>query len=200
VQLFSGGRYGPAVNVAPPPSPPLSDGVVTLRPWTARDVPAITAACADDEIARWLDQIPQPYTELDARAYVTMVRQGWRDGSQYVSAIVDAEMGEVLGSIGVRALTVLDEGTAEVGYWVKREARGRGVASRALRLVSDWTLRELGFGRLQLRADERNVPSQRVAVNVGFTREGVLRASRFNARQNRRVDFVMYSLLPGELG
>jgi ribosomal-protein-alanine N-acetyltransferase len=97
-------------------------------------------------------------------------------------------------------LTGLDEGTAEVGYWVKREARGRGVASRALRLVSDWTLRELGFGRLQLRADERNVPSQRVAVNVGFTREGVLRASRFNARQNRRVDFVMYSLLPGELG
>lgn len=199
MQLFSGGRYGGAVNVAPPPSPPLSDGVVTLRPWTASDVPAITAACADDEIARWLDQVPQPYTESDASAYVTMVRQGWRDGSQYASAIVDAETGEVLGSIGVRPLTGLDEGTAEVGYWVRGEARGRGIASRALRLVSDWTLRELGVGRLQLRADERNVPSQRVAENVGFTREGVLRASRFNARQNRRADFVMYSLLPGEL-
>jgi RimJ/RimL family protein N-acetyltransferase len=53
--------------------------------------------------------------------------------------------------------------------------------------------------RVQLRADEENAASKKVAENAGFTREGVLRSSRYNARLNRRVDFVMYSLLPGEL-
>ena len=53
--------------------------------------------------------------------------------------------------------------------------------------------------RLQLRADQRNVTSQRVAESAGFRREGVLRSVRFNERQGRRVDFVLYSLLPDEL-
>ena len=43
-----------------PPSPPLSDGTVTLRPWREQDVEAIVSACSDDEIAWWLDQVPQP--------------------------------------------------------------------------------------------------------------------------------------------
>ena len=68
-----------------------------------------------------------------------------------------------------------------------------------MRLVSKWALTELGWERLQLRADEENLPSQRVAEKAGFTREGVLRSVHFNARQDRRVDFVMFSLLPAEL-
>ncbi len=52
--------------------------------------------------------------------------------------------------------------------------------------------------RVQLRADSRNVASQRVAEAAGFRREGVLRSVRFNARQGRRVDFVVYSLLADE--
>ena len=52
---------------------------------------------------------------------------------------------------------------------------------------------------LDLRADDRNIPSQRVAEKVGFTREGVLRSIRYNARLGRRANYVMYSLLPEEL-
>jgi [ribosomal protein S5]-alanine N-acetyltransferase len=50
-----------------------------------------------------------------------------------------------------------------------------------------------------LRADADNVASQRVAEKAGFTREGVLRSVHFNPRQQRRVDFVMFSLLPSEV-
>jgi RimJ/RimL family protein N-acetyltransferase len=53
--------------------------------------------------------------------------------------------------------------------------------------------------RLQLRSDQRNIASQRVAESAGFRREGVLRSVRFNQRQSRRVDFVLYSLLADEL-
>jgi RimJ/RimL family protein N-acetyltransferase len=181
-----------------PPSSPLSDGVVTLRPWVERDVPAITDACRDDEIAWWLDQVPQPYSEADARTYVAMTRRGWKDGTHAAFAITDAETGEVVGSVGLHWLDA-EHGVAEVGYWVRRESRGRSVATRATRLATRWALTSCGMKRVQLRADRRNVASQRVAESAGFRREGVLRSVRFNARQGRRVDFVIYSLLAGEL-
>ena len=181
-----------------PPDPPLNDGVVSLRPWgEPGDVAVLTTACNDPAIAAFLDQIPSPYTEEDARAYIELCRIGWRQGSPTNFAIV--ESGEPVGAIGVRWLDGLDAGTAEVGYWMSPDARGRGLCSRALRLVSRWVLEEARAPRLQLRADEVNLASNKVAQNAGFTREGVLRSSRFNARLGRRVDFVMYSLLPGEI-
>jgi RimJ/RimL family protein N-acetyltransferase len=180
-----------------PPDPPLSDGVVTLRPWGEEgDVEAITAACNDRAIAEFLDEIPSPYTEDDARAYLEICREGWADGTQTNFAITDG--GAPLGSVGVRWVK-RDHGVAEVGYWMAAEARGRGLCTRAVRLVSRWVLADCGGERLQLRADVQNVASRKVAENAGFTEEGTLRSSRYNARLGRRVDFVMYSLLPDEL-
>ena len=182
------------------PVQPLTDGVVTLRPWGEEgDAAAITAACNDEAVARFLDQIPQPYTETDAEAYITQCRSGWADGSTTTFAITDAETGEPVGSIGVHWASGLDEGAAEVGYWVAQHARGRGVCTRALRLVARWVLEEAELARLQLRADPENAASCRVAEKAGFTREGTMRSSRYNARLGRRVDFALYSLLPGEL-
>lgn len=181
------------------PDPPLSDGVVTLRPWgEAGDVEAITTACNDRAIAEFLDVIPSPYTENDAREYIEHTRQGWAEGTTSNFAITDAETGEAVGSIGVRWAEP-DQGVAEVGYWVAPQARGRGHCTRAVRLVSRWLIADCGVERLQLRADEQNAASRKVAENAGFTQEGVLRSSRYNARLGRRVDFVMYSLLAGEL-
>ena len=181
-----------------PPSPPLSDGVIALRPWLERDVEAIMSACRDQDIAWWLDQVPQPYGEADARTYVAVTRRGWKDGTHASFAVTDAGTSEVLGSIGVHWLDP-EQGVAEVGYWVRLESRGHGVATRATRLVTDWALRSCGMKRVQLRADSRNVASQHVAEAAGFRREGVLRSVRFNPRQGRRVDFVVYSLLADEL-
>jgi RimJ/RimL family protein N-acetyltransferase len=181
-----------------PPDPSLQDGVVLLRPWTERDVPVVAAACAEEEMALWLDQVPQPYTEKDAREYVASTRRGWREGTASSFAIVEVESRRAVGSIGVHWFDQ-EQRVAEVGYWVAREARGRGLASRAVRLVARWALHDCGFERLQLRADVLNAASQKVAEKAGFRREGVLRSSRFSPRQGRRVDFAMYSLLPGDL-
>ena len=79
-------------------------------------------------------------------------------------------------------------------------ARGQGVATAATRAAAGWAFGAVpGLERLQLRAAVENVASNRVAEKAGFTREGVLRAQRFNARLGRRVDFVMWSLLREEL-
>ena len=74
-----------------PPDPPLSDGVVTLRPWTAGDIPVLAEECREEEIARWLDQVPQPYTEADAREYVAATRSAWKDGSMATFAACSSD-------------------------------------------------------------------------------------------------------------
>jgi RimJ/RimL family protein N-acetyltransferase len=182
-----------------PPEPPLSDGVVTLRPWgEAGDVEAITTACNDRAIADFLDFIPSPYTEQDARDAIAHFQAGWADGSASNFAITDAGSGEAIGSIGVRWIEP-EQGVAEVGYWVAPLARGKGACTRAVRLIARWVIEDHGLERLQLRTDEQNAASRKVAENAGFTQEGVLRSSRYNPRLGRRVDFVMYSLLRGEL-
>lgn len=158
---------------------------------------AVAAACRDPEIARWIDDVPAPYTQADARAYIAAARRGWKDGSLWAYAITDVKSGEVLGSCGV-GWQDQPHAVAEIGYWVRKEARRRGVATQAVRLAARWAFEECGVQRLQLRADHRNAASQQVAERAGFTREGVLRSIRYSRRQRRRVDFVLYSLLPGE--
>jgi RimJ/RimL family protein N-acetyltransferase len=177
-----------------PPHPPLSDGVVTLRPWNDGDVDAVYAACQDAEIAYWLPMIPVRYTRSDAHEYVRKTKQSWRDGTDASFAITDASTGEVVGSIGMRSH---GDGRGTVGYWVAREARGRGAATRALKLISSWALDTLGFGRLELMAEPENEASCKVAERARYSREGVLRSYLPTSRRGRR-DVVLFSLLPGD--
>ena len=163
----------------------LRGGGIVLRAFRADDVPALTAACQDPEIPRWTP-VPSPYIEDDARAFIEKF-----PGAR---AIADASTDELLGSIGWR---LVDQDNVQIGYWVKREARGRGVATRALRLLSHWALEELATGRVQLLAEPENPSSQRVAEKAGFRREGVLR--RYLNFMDGRRDGVMFSLLPEDL-
>ncbi|HUH15303.1 MAG TPA: GNAT family protein [Gaiellaceae bacterium] len=171
-----------------------------MRPWREEDVPVLVEICdGDEEMAYWLDNLPQPYTEEDARRYVARGERGWAgEGRETPFAVTAAGTGEVLGSCGV-LWNDAEQGVAEVGYWTRRDARGRGVASRAVVLAARWVLGELGFERLQLRADVRNEPSIRVAERAGFTREGVIRSARTNRHDGRRIDHALYSLLREEL-
>jgi RimJ/RimL family protein N-acetyltransferase len=90
------------------------------------------------------------------------------------------------------------DGSCEVGYWVARPARGRGVATRAVRLLSAWGLRELGLDRIELLVIEGNDASCRVAEAAGYRREGLLR--RHREIKGTARDMVMYALRAEEAG
>lgn len=177
-----------------PGGPDLSDGVVRLRVPDRRDVDAIFGACQDPLIVKFT-RVPFPYTRLHAQAFVRNAQHELRAGSGVHLVAADARTDELLGVCGL----VVDHPrrSAEVGYWVTPAARGREVARRSVRLLVGWAFAEHDLGRVQLMADLRNRASQRVAEVCGFTREGVLRS--YEDRLGDRIDYVMFSVLPGEL-
>jgi RimJ/RimL family protein N-acetyltransferase len=175
----------------PFPDPPLTDGVVALRPFTEADVRDVSACCQDPEIPRWT-QVPSPYDDDDARSFIAMAEQGRVAGERLSLAVTSAESGELLGAIEVRPRK--PEGGVGVGYWVAAPARRRGTASRALGLVSAWAFEALGAQRVQVVAHPLNEASQRVALRAGFTREGLLR--NYELRKGEWEDRVVFSRLP----
>ena len=178
----------------------LSDGALTLRAWTVADADALAARIdGDAAVAAFLDQIPQPYTRDDALAYLTHCEESWRSGANSNFALLVEGIEQPVGSIGVHWREKIDDGVAELGYWIAEVARGRGATTAAARLTARWAFAaEPELERLQLRADVENAASNRVAEKAGFVREGVLRSAHWNARVGRRVDFVMWSLLRSE--
>jgi RimJ/RimL family protein N-acetyltransferase len=83
--------------------------------------------------------------------------------------------------------------TAELGYVVAPEARGRGVATEALRRLTAWAFEELEMIRLELLISVDNTVSKKVAERCGYVREGVLRSAYF--KQGRREDTEIWSRL-----
>jgi RimJ/RimL family protein N-acetyltransferase len=167
--------------------PPLAADGVVLRVPNAGDAVWITKASNDPDIARFIIGMPSPFM------------QRWASGTDAELVIADAESGDPLGLISLR-VAERDPGLAAVGYWLRAEARGRGAATVALRLIARWAFDALGVQRLELTTAPDNVASQRVAERVGFTREGVLRGLVATENNEGRRDNVMFSLLPADLG
>lgn len=125
----------------------------------------------------------------------------WRaqfDGvSKLVWAVVDDQVAEQSGYVGYAVAFGIDReaGEVELGYATSPWARGRGVATATLRLLTDWALAE-GFQRLSLLIVPDNARSQRVAQKCGYTFEGLLRS--LHNRDGSRSDLQSWSLLPSD--
>lgn len=179
----------------PAPDRPLTDGTLVLRLPRETDAPAIAAACADPEIARWIP-VPVPYRLEDARAFVAFTAEGWSSGREPTFVIADAADGALLGTLAFHRRP--DEpGKAAVGYWLASGARGRGAATGAVLLAVRWAFGiEPALVRMELLTLVGNEASGRVALRAGFTREGVLR--RYLPFRGELMDAVMFARLRGD--
>jgi RimJ/RimL family protein N-acetyltransferase len=177
-----------------PPSEPIGDGTIALRLRRLEDMPAIAAASRDPETLRRLDDAPlQPGRERESLA---RAEDQWRSGRAAPFVVADARNGEAIGLVNIQIADAGEVGGLAVSVFPA--ARGRGVASRALRLAGTWALDELGLQRVFAEADIENVASVRAIEKAGFQREGVLRAHC--STHGHRHDCVMFSLVPADIG
>ncbi|WP_347353757.1 GNAT family N-acetyltransferase [Intrasporangium sp.] len=157
--------------MATDPRPVLTDGVVTLRPHTRDDLDAMVEQCTDESSLRWTT-VPRGYTRDDAVAFVERVMGDWADphGNRHW-AIEPADGPGYAGTIDLRPGESWD--CASIGYALHPAARGRGVMSRAVRLVAGFAFDRGPWGRplarVHWRAIVGNWASRRVAWATGFT-------------------------------
>jgi signal transduction histidine kinase/RimJ/RimL family protein N-acetyltransferase len=130
-----------------------------------------------------------PYTPADAHAFIDEMADGWAAGTAIAFAIEDRASGALVGMIGLHPGDA--PGRASVGYWLAPGARGRGLATRAVRLLASWAFADPALERLELMTLVGNDASGRVALRAGFRREGILR--RYLSFRDTLVDAVMYA-------
>ena len=116
-----------------PPDPPLADDVITLEPLTQAHVARMLELVQDDQIMRFT-RVPDRADEAFVRTWIGRYESGWSDGSRAGFAVVD-ETGELLAFAGFVQLD-RDAGEGEIGYAVGAQARGRGIATRSLELLT----------------------------------------------------------------
>ncbi|MFI6823990.1 GNAT family N-acetyltransferase [Micromonospora sp. NPDC050187] len=167
----------------------LTDGAVRLRPWREDDLDCIRAAAQDPRILE-ATTVPEVFSVDAGRAFV---RRKWSraDSGEGVSlAIADAGTDQALGSVVLMLRP--QPGVAGLGYWLIPSALGRGIATRAARLVSSWALDVAGILRVEAWVEPDNEASRRVLTGAAFEQEeGVLRS--FLAFPGRRADAVVFS-------
>ncbi|MEV7971643.1 GNAT family N-acetyltransferase [Cellulomonas sp. NPDC089187] len=147
----------------------LTDGTVLLRTPTAADVDDITRICQDPDIQRWTT-VPGPYLREHAVGFVEdFVPAGWAKGGP-TWGIRESE--RLVGMIGLTAQPVR---SAEIGWWLDPDARGRGLMGRSVELVIEAAFGRLGLDRVEWRAFAGNEASRAVAVRAGFSMDGCIR-------------------------
>jgi RimJ/RimL family protein N-acetyltransferase len=170
---------------------------VRLRAYRPDDAEAVAAGYDDPLSYRFLPPVPSPFTLAHAEHFLSEgVASVYAEGG-VVYAIADPETDDLLGGIGFDKV-VPGRGQAEIGYWVGPWARGRGVATAAVRALSEHAL-AAGLQRLELLTHWDNAISQRVAMAAGFQREGVRRAA-LPGRDGVRDDLVVFTRLATDPG
>ncbi|NRQ32160.1 GNAT family N-acetyltransferase [Nonomuraea sp. NN258] len=159
------------LNAGPQPVLTAADGL-RLRPWTPADAPAVVDAFRDPATRHW--HVRAVDTLAEAAALIDGYTEGWRTERSASWALV-TPADDVLGRVALRHLD-LWQGEAEVAYWMRAAARGRGAAPAGVRAISAWAF-GAGMHRLFLEHSTANPASCRVAAKTGFELEGTKRSA-----------------------
>ena len=169
------------------PQPPLVATTFVLRPFRIEDFDAAHALGQDPATALWMPPLPA----ADVAGVVEYFEDCRRNGGLLDLVIADLPRDSYLGEVVV----VLGEHrVGELGCGLVPAARGRGVATEALRLLAGWAFTALGLGRLQVFVAPHNVAALRLVNRAGFHHEGILRD--YLVAGNQRLDVVVLSRLP----
>jgi RimJ/RimL family protein N-acetyltransferase len=193
---LAGDPPGPAHRALPDlPGGRLTDGVVVLRPLGPADGDSLRTlyGVADVQASSHRSEPMDPATIARICAYA---QANWLAGIRAHLVVGNAPTGDFAGEIGLFNLSPVGEGM--IGYAVHPAWRGRGYATRAVRLLSAWALGPAGLARLVAGTDPANSVSQRVLSGAGFTREGYQRG-HLPAAGGGRADVVSYALLATDL-
>ena len=134
------------------------------------------------------DAFPYPYSEDDAREFISRVRTE-RPETKFAIATSN----EVIGVIGVYPRTDVARRSAEVGYWLGEPFWGRGITTRAVGAITSWAFATFDLVRIYAEVFAWNLGSARVLEKNGFVLEG--RARKSVTKDGQTIDGLVYALV-----
>jgi len=143
-----------------------------LRPPQAADAADALAMLSDPEVRQW-NPVSSVVDKATAEQWLARGAD-WSTGDHASFSVVDAATGRFAGSVSLHRID-REQANASIGYRVAAWARGRGAATAAVAVVSDWSFTDLGLVRVELCHAVSNPASCRVAVKAGYPMEGTLR-------------------------
>lgn len=183
----------------------ISTERLVLRPLEDEDAPALAEMMNDELVAAWTS-VPQPFTEDDARRWITEYAPKARAAGTGLDLAVTEFLTQRLVGIVQLTKTNWHVRATELSYIVAPWARGEGYASEAALAMAQWLFRDQGMERIEMRTAADNTASQQVAQKIGSISEGVLRnaciartRTEDGALTEVRTDFIVYGLLPEDI-
>ena len=165
---------------------------VRIRAFEAEDAEDLWQAVHESvpEAFPWLPWANVGYSMADAREWARSRAQLLAERREFPFAIVGRD-GRFLGGCGINQIDPSHR-SGNLGYWVRTSATGQGVASEAVRQLTDFAFRSTELVRLEIVCAVGNQRSQRVAERAGASREGLLRHRLL--LHGQAVDAILYSL------
>ena len=173
--------------------PTLNHGLITLRPVRQSDIDEIYRACQDPLIPRFTT-VPSPYTMAHATFFVEEQEPARFAAKSELLFVVAQGYGEdekFCGLISFHSVS-LGNHVAEIGYWMAAHARGKGIATTAVKMITDYGIQTMGFKRIEALVDVDNEASKSLLISAGYQLEGIMRqkVTRDNGQQ---IDMALLS-------
>jgi ribosomal-protein-serine acetyltransferase len=174
VPLSLGRDRALAIKAIPLPSMSAT-GAIAIRPYRLSDVRAVHEAAMESvqRVEPFMPWCHPHLTEPEQRTWIEAQIEAFKTRTAFEFAIIDGTE-RYLGGCGLNQLDGVNR-RANVGYWVRSSAVGKGVATAAIRLLVSWAWAHTDLGRLEVVVASTNLASLRTAHRAGATREGVLR-------------------------
>jgi len=171
---------------------------VRLRPYRHEDSDALFKAVSESaaQLSRWLSWCDEDYTRADSAAWVSTRVDAWQSGREFSFGIFDRASDQFIGGCGLNHIDLVGR-RANLGYWLRTSATGRGYATEAARVLARFGFERLKLERIEIVAAVGNDASQRVAELAGATRETLAR-KRVRVRDTQ-LDAVVFSLIRADL-
>jgi ribosomal-protein-serine acetyltransferase len=154
------------VSLTPPER--VSVDSVTIRRWVDADAAALHALILAnlDHLRPWMAWIAAEPLSLSAReAKIGEWTRRWDDGVDFPYAITDGD-GDLLGGCGLHRRT--GPAGLEIGYWIRGDRVGQGIATRAVAALTEAAFSVEGVDHVEIHHDAANVASRRVPEKNGF--------------------------------
>jgi ribosomal-protein-serine acetyltransferase len=172
------------------------DGDLLLRSWRPGDGEELHRAVVESyaHLRRFMAWPRPDRTVEDSEGYARQSRARWLLGEDWAVGVWRGQ--RLVGGSGFMLRgRPLEDGTGEIGMWVRADEAGRGLGTRLLRAMVDWADADWPFHKLTWLCDSRNLASARVAEKCGFQLEGRLRAHLPAAAGSGRRTTLLFGLL-----